>query len=111
MLKSIYNEVFLKDFYDHKSVFSYEFYVKSKMSFFFLKIVVAYFCNLQLSRFISRINDAFQFKPQKITHFFKEKYPYIRAGTFVSKRIKDILTKNSYFLSLGNVCEYKKDPL
>ena len=35
--------------------------------------------------------------PQKGNNDFKEKYPYIRAGTGGRMRIKDILTKIDFF--------------
>ena len=36
--------------------------------------------------------------PNKNNHDFKEKYPYVRAGTLEPMRIKEILTKNSFFV-------------
>ena len=36
--------------------------------------------------------------PQKSNHDFKEIYPYLRVGALVSKRIKDIMTKNTVFV-------------
>ena len=48
--------------------------------------------------------------PQKINHYFNEKYPYIRMGALVSMHISDILTKNScLFRREASVLEYEKD--
>ena len=33
--------------------------------------------------------------PQKSSHDFKEKYPYVHVGTFKPMRTEDILTNNS----------------
>ena len=44
--------------------------------------------------------------PQKSIHDFKEKYPYIRAGTLELVRIKDMLTKNRFF-AVRSVLEYE----
>ena len=33
--------------------------------------------------------------PQRSTHDFKKKYPYVRVGALEPMRIKDILTENS----------------
>ena len=35
--------------------------------------------------------------PQKSNHDFKEKYPYVRAGTFEPMCIEDILTRSRFF--------------
>ena len=46
--------------------------------------------------------------PRKSCNDFKAKYPYIRMGTFVAVRIKDISTKNCYLL-YASVSELEKD--
>ena len=44
--------------------------------------------------------------PQKSNNGFKEKYPYIWAGTLEPMLIKDILTKN-WFLPYAIFLEYE----
>ena len=61
-------------------------------------IVFASFQNfMSLYKFLSHSKSM----PQKRNHDFKEKYSYIRAGTLVPMRSKDIWTKNKLFYVVG----------
>ena len=46
--------------------------------------------------------------PLEINHDFKEKYPYIRAGTLEPMHNKDILTK-TFFMPYASVLGHEKD--
>ena len=43
----------------------------------------------------------------KSYHDIKEKYPCVHVGTLKAMRIKDILTKNRFFLPYASVLEYE----
>ena len=45
--------------------------------------------------------------PQKCNHDCKEKYPYIRVGTFVPIRVEDTFAK-TVFLLYASVLEYEQ---
>ena len=44
---------------------------------------------------------------QKSNNDSKEIYPYVRVGTLKLMRIKDILTKNSFYLPYASGLEYE----
>ena len=46
--------------------------------------------------------------PQKSNHDFKENYPHVSVGTFVPRRVKDILTRKKKILSYASILEYEK---
>ena len=74
-------------------MFQFKRYLKSLFNYTSTNMIViaSYYKSLTASKSM----------PQKNNHDFKGKYPYVRVGTLVSMRIKDILNKNTLFFVLA----------